>query len=610
MRQQQDLNLRGQSPVDFKSTSLTTRTCCHPIYNNYYYLSILTKIEINTVYNNIVMSINNDKNVDMNVNNYTASELFQILNIQDPTKENIQKATDKMVEQFIQQGNTDMVKFFRDAETRMLNALPEPNDKNLVNFDNKFNSQNTDDNQMGQWWSEQQLIQSDSIQADKTTERKQTIGLFDNSHNIMKRERLGVNNSFSVPVAQGQMNPNLKNTCTRLVNIDSQFRQNSFPAKNGLPYDQIVNPHTSTYSSTDFTVDLTDTLHNVISLKLYSVNIPYSWYTIDLFYGTNCFLIEINDIWYNVNITSGNYSVNSENDNYVYKAINDALNQAIYERQIADNPSSSSTISVPTDIYFTYNSINGTTKFTPKAGTTGKILWYLPKGEVNNTDIFNGDPPVMCDTNCGIGTKSNSNIGYLLGYRNTNYSWTSNSPIVSEAVVNLYGPRYLMLILDDYNQNHLNKGLVSIQDVPKTADLPSYYDPNLPCVKTQTDPTQGVIQPYPFTLQDAPRKLTKAKQDTINSIMKDRSQTTSNKLKSVTDSDMFALIPIKKSINTQVGEGLTEFSGPIQVNERIYFGPVDIDRMRIRLVTDKGDTLNLNGNDWSFCMIAEVLYQY
>ena len=42
------------------------------------------------------MSINNDKHVDMNVDNYSPSELFQILDIQDPTKENIQNATDKM----------------------------------------------------------------------------------------------------------------------------------------------------------------------------------------------------------------------------------------------------------------------------------------------------------------------------------------------------------------------------------------------------------------------------------------------------------------------------------------------------------------------------------
>ena len=548
------------------------------------------------------MSINNDKNVDMNVDNYSPSELFQILNIQDPTKENIQKATDNMVQQFTEEGNMAMVEFFRNAETRMLNALPEPNDKNLVNFDNEFSSQNTDENQLSQWWSQQKLVQSDTNQANKTTERKQRIGLYDNNHNIMKRERLGVSNSFSVPVAQGQMNPNLKNTCTRLVNIDSQFRQNSFPAKNGLPYDQIVNPHTSTYSSTDFTVDLTDTLHNVISLKLYSVTIPYSWYTIDVAYGTNCFLLNLVDTndninWYNITIDDGNYNAISDDNTNIYNAINNAINDVLLTEE--ERP------------VFSYNSVSGKTKFTTGTKyTSGKIIWYLPKGEINNTDIFGGNPPTMCDTNCGIGKKANSNLGYLLGFRNSKYEWTNTDTITSEAIINLYGPRYLMLILDDYNQNHLNKGLVSIQDVPKKADLPSYYDPNLPCVNAPTDESQGTLQSYPFTLQGAPRRLTKAKQDTINSIMKDRSQTTSNKVKSVTDSDMFALIPIKKSINTQIGEGLTEFSGPIQVNERIYFGPVDIDRMRIRLVTDKGDTLNLNGNDWSFCMIAEVLYQY
>ena len=552
------------------------------------------------------MSINNDKHVDMNVDNYSPSELFQILDIQDPTKENIQEATNKMIQQFTEEGNMAMVEFFKNAETRMLNDLPEPNDKNLVNFDNKFNSQNTDDNQLGQWWSQQKLTQSDSTQADKTTERKQRVGLYDNNHNIMKRERLGVANNFSVPVAQGQMNPNLKNTCTRLVNIDSQFRQNSFPAKNGLPYDQIANPHTSTYSSTDFTVDLTDTLNNVISLKLYSVTIPYSWYTIDVAYGTNCFLLKIDDTWYNITIDNGNYTVDEGDTDIIA-----ALNAEIWSVTNYSSDSSQTRWAEP----FKYIKTSGKVVFTPPVSTTGTIIWYLSKGEINNTDIFDVDPKFthddMCTITCGIGKKANSNVGYLLGFRNTQYSWdTESTTITAEAIINLYGPRYLMLILDDYNQNHLNKGLVSIQDVPKKADLPSYYDPNLPCINTKIDPTQGVLQPYPYTLPGGPRKLTKAKQDTINSIMKDRSQTTSNKVRSVTDSDMFALIPIKKSINTQIGEGLTEFSGPIQVNERIYFGPVDIDRMRIRLVTDKGDTLNLNGNDWSFCMIAEVLYQY
>jgi hypothetical protein len=34
---------------------------------------------------------------------------------------------------------------------------------------------------------------------------------------------------FNVPVAQGQLNPNLKNTNTRLINIDSQYRENIIP---------------------------------------------------------------------------------------------------------------------------------------------------------------------------------------------------------------------------------------------------------------------------------------------------------------------------------------------------------------------------------------------
>ena len=256
-----------------------------------------------------------------------------------------------------------------------------------VNFDNEFSSQNTDENQLSQWWSQQKLVQSDTNQANKTTERKQRIGLYDNNHNIMKRERLGVSNSFSVPVAQGQMNPNLKNTCTRLVNIDSQFRQNSFPAKNGLPYDQIVNPHTSTYSSTDFTVDLTDTLHNVISLKLYSVTIPYSWYTIDVAYGTNCFLLNLVDTndninWYNITIDDGNYNAISDDNTNIYNAINNAINDVLLTEE--ERP------------VFSYNSVSGKTKFTTGTKyTSGKIIWYLPKGEINNTDIFGGNPPTM-----------------------------------------------------------------------------------------------------------------------------------------------------------------------------------------------------------------------
>ena len=41
----------------------------------------------------------------------------------------------------------------------------------------------------------------------------------------MNRNQLGISNNYQLPVAQGQLNPNLKNTTTRVINIDSQYRE-------------------------------------------------------------------------------------------------------------------------------------------------------------------------------------------------------------------------------------------------------------------------------------------------------------------------------------------------------------------------------------------------
>ena len=45
-------------------------------------------------------------------------------------------------------------------------------------------------------------------------------------------------------------------------------------------------------------------------------------------------------------------------------------------------------------------------------------------------------------------------------------------------------------------------------------------------------------------------------------------------------------------------------------DRRVYFGPVSIERLRITLLDDKGNILNLHGHDWSFTLIADQLYQY
>jgi hypothetical protein len=52
-----------------------------------------------------------------------------------------------------------------------------------------------------------------------------------------------------------------------------------------------------------------------------------------------------------------------------------------------------------------------------------------------------------------------------------------------------------------------------------------------------------------------------------------------------------------------------EFGGTLQQQERLYFGPVNIRRMSIKLMNDKGDTVDLNGANWSFSFVCEQLYQ-
>ena len=53
-----------------------------------------------------------------------------------------------------------------------------------------------------------------------------------------------------------------------------------------------------------------------------------------------------------------------------------------------------------------------------------------------------------------------------------------------------------------------------------------------------------------------------------------------------------------------------DFGGSLQDNKRTYFGPVNLERLHVKLLDDKGNLLNLNGLDWSLTLISENLYQY
>jgi hypothetical protein len=115
--------------------------------------------------------------------------------------------------------------------------------------------------------------------------------------------------------------------------------------------------------------------------------------------------------------------------------------------------------------------------------------------------------------------------------------------------------------------------------------------------------------PTPTVLPSAPRILTQSQIYSINEIIKNNERNVKYRASSPTCSDIFAIIPLdKKGLST--GDLYVEDSSTLQLNKRVYFGPVNIDRMRIKLLDDKGNVLNLNGGDWCITIVAEILYQY
>jgi len=274
-----------------------------------------------------------------------------------------------------------------------------------------------------------------------------------------------------------------------------------------------------------------------------------------------------------------------------------------------------------------YNSNNGKITLNLNGGTYNGD----PIDETSIITFFDYTSTLQCETTCvNQSLYIDNTLGWLMGFR-VPYINVSSAGNTASAVLNLIGTKYLILVIDDYNQNHINNGLVSIAEYSKTLKLPSYYSPDLPYVCSRALPTETNIQilinnnpdngiliadklntnyiNYPTVLPSAPRTLTQSQIYTINEIIKNNDYTTNYRSKAPTNADIFAIIPVKVS-GLSTGSLIVEFGGSMQDNKRTYFGPVNIDRMSVKLLDDKGHLLNLNGADWCVTIITELLYQY
>jgi hypothetical protein len=194
-----------------------------------------------------------------------------------------------------------------------------------------------------------------------------------------------------------------------------------------------------------------------------------------------------------------------------------------------------------------------------------------------------------------IATNTNDALSSLNYYDGTKCVLISDTTVST----NLYN--YFLIVLDDYTQNHLNDGLVTITTQETTIDIGRYkyvcdpYSPNsseLIAVPADDDYTKL-----------SQRELYAFNQKVLSKKVKEKSYSKGPFVK-----DIFGIIPIKTS-GLSPGSIYVEFGGTLQNQERMYFGPVNIHRMTIRLLNDRGDFVDLNNANWSFSLVCEQLYR-
>jgi len=173
------------------------------------------------------------------------------------------------------------------------------------------------------------------------------------------------------------------------------------------------------------------------------------------------------------------------------------------------------------------------------------------------------------------------------------------------SVVNTSLYNYFMIILDDFNQNHLNDGLVTVAPNDNSVTLPHYATRKN--YRGCTDPITNTQESSINNNPSATAGLTQNQIYSIEQIIEAQNQTRSRMSNGPYVKDMFALLPVKAS--SAPGSMYVEFGGTLQQQERVYFGPVNIRRIAIKLCNDKGDVVDLNGNNWSFQLVCEQLYR-
>jgi len=437
--------------------------------------------------------------VDFNINiaDYTIDELFKLLSIDittnssyDDIKTQVDKSTEKYIKQFQILQKPDIVNFFTQVKQSLIGEKEQNN-------------------------------------------------LSTSAQNVIMHEKLFNPNKSNIVSHGGDMynqnngagNPIHRKSVSKLLNIDSRFRPNYLSS-----------------STTDYLIDLPYQINNVIEMTLCDLELPSTFYPISASYQNNYFWIRTIDT--------------DDNENFFYIVIPDG--NYYFETLIKNINSIFLSLDLDLTIFFdlNYNNIGGVGE-----GTGLTKIGILTENDLSLNSLTSGIKTFELNFNGSLipnkvsmrstrYSKFNFSeyyytpnaldykqlFGWILGYREPLYSNVIEDDAGykyyrSESILDLSGPKYLFLIIDDFNKS-MN-------------------------VNFLTASVKGLLY------------------DNIIARISQKGQ-----LFSIQSQNDFAV-----------------YSEP-----RYYYGPVNINKLQIKLIDEYGRLVDLNNKDFSFTLRLTTIY--
>jgi len=517
--------------------------------------------------------------VDMNLDNYSIDDLFQIMGLEpDSSPEQIHNNANTTIARMTSEGKPDMAMFLENVKKKLLTEASMDDD--AEEEDDGGEDEGEEDDGTEDDGTEDDGTEDDGTEDDGTEEEDDGADETKKAERKEDTSKKDANAKEDEDLVNSFFNQERTRNVTQVISFDTRFRPNYYGT-----------------TSTSFTIDLPEVQKKVVSMRIASIEMPMTHYSVCPRLENNSMLVVCEDTSYNtdwslnnadvkyqynndepahdfhikakkkawlVKLTDGDYDTTWYNDTFLSRTenmMNDALSLAKPGAIDAtgrfarfSDPSNNylNSLNVRVDSIGNPENPNGDLRYTIDriskksvfaGGRTSGTYADTSSNLLKISELrFNVDGDGNVDTTANIQSK----LGWTLGFRGAEYKMGADPietdiPIsaVSEGVPFLSGTRYAFLSINDYQNNARPSFLVAYGDSTKTDN-------------------------------------------------------------------------IMARINLAYGQNLHQRDGAFTTNSnrtREYFGPVDIQRLTIQLKDEFGRIIDLNNMDWSFTLAFEKKFK-